>query len=686
MRHIKWMGALLLTVIWHGQMNAVSGARVEGSTFDNRLLPQPAALRSMDGEFVVAPDFAVRFDGPSDVRLQSAVGRLMAALHDKAGVGLPSSTASNPANAALTIKVHSAGSAIPTAEDDESYHLRVATNGITLEAPTDYGAIHGLETLLQLVQPSQSRFVLPAVEIDDSPRFRWRGLLVDCSRHFEPVAEIKRTLDAMEIVKLNVFHWHLTDDEGVRVESKVFPKLTQIGSDGLFYTQQEIRDIVAYANDRGIRVVPEFEMPGHSTAWLLAYPELSSGNAPTGIRRQFGIAPYAMDPTRDETYQFIDRFLAEMVTLFPDAYVHIGGDETSAPDWKTSPRIQAFMHAHDLKDSAALQAYFNQRILKILTRLNRHMIGWDEIFNPALPRDVLIQTWRGEASIATSSAEGYQGILSAGYYLDGMQSAETHYLVDPAPSQAALTAKQRSLILGGEVAMWGEFVNPETLDSRIWPRAAAIAERLWSPESVRDIDDMYRRLDAVSVQLEGLGLQHVTHQDVALRTLVGTEDVSDLRTFASVLEPDSFAMRFGRNQASQLDPLNHLSDAVRPDPPARREFDRLTKAYLKAPQHSSAEQHALEAYFRALAGCSAAVKRQASTAPGLQEIQTRAGQLPELARIGLESVDALAAGTVMSAEWHTHATALIAEAEKSSGNVHFVFLGPLKALVLAAKS
>ena len=685
MTYIKWMGALLLTVIWHGQTNAVYGARLEGSPFDNRLLPQPATLRTMDGEFVVAPDFAVRIDGPSDLRLQSAVDRLVARLHEKAGLDVRTSTVPNPANAALTIKVHSTGSAIPTAEEDESYHLRVATGGITLEAPTDYGAIHGLQTLLQLVQPSQGRFVLPGVEIDDSPRFRWRGLLVDCSRHFEPVAEIKRTLDAMEAVKLNVFHWHLTDDQGFRVESKAFPKLTQVGSDGLFYTQQEIREIVAYANDRGIRVVPEFEMPGHSTAWLVAYPELSSGNAPTEIRHQFGIAPYAMDPTREETYELIDRFLAEMVKLFPDAYVHIGGDETTAPDWKTSTRILAFMHDHDLKDSGALQAYFNQRILKIVTRLNRHMIGWDEIFNPALPKDVVIQTWRGEASMATSSAEGYQGILSAGYYLDGMQSAETHYLVDPAPSQATLTSKQRSLILGGEVAMWGEFVNSQTLDSRIWPRAGAIAERLWSPESVRDIDDMYRRLDAVSVQLEGLGLQHVTHRDVALRALVGTEDISDLRTFASVLEPDSFHLRFGRNQAAQPDPLNHLSDAVRPDPPARHEFDRLAKAYLKAPQHSSAEQNGLEAYFRTLADCAAAVKRQTSTTPGLQEIQTRAGQLPELARIGLESVDALASGTARSAGWHTQALALIAEAEKSSGNVHFVFLGPLKALVMAAK-
>ena len=420
---------------------------------------------------------------------------------------------------------------------------------------------------------------------------------------------------------------------------------------------------------------------------LLARPDVDAVYIPlpTGIRREFGVSSYAMDPTREETYNFLDRFLTEMVTLFPDAYVHIGGDETTAPDWKSSPRIQAFMHDHNLKDSGALQAYFNQRILKILTRLNRHMIGWDEIFNPALPKDVVIQTWRGEASMATSSAEGYQGILSAGYYLDGMQSAEKHYLVDPAPSAALLTPKQRSLVLGGEVAMWAEFVNPQTLDSRIWPRAAAIAERFWSPESARDVDDMYRRLDAVSVQLEGLGVQHLTHEDEALRALVGTEDVGDLKTFASVLEPEAFGRRSGRNLATQLDALNHLSDAVRPDPPARHQFDRLVKVYLQQAQHSSAEQHLLEAHFRALADCAQAVARQVNAAPGLQEVQTRAAQLPDLAKLGLEALDALAAGKEKSPEWHTHALVLIAEAEKPSANVHFVFLGPLKALVMAVQ-
>ena len=660
-------------------------AQGDAYQFDNRLLPEPSSLKATGAEFKLTGDFSVRLDESADARLRSAANRAVGNLRVKAGFDRRQPAPQNSTNGELTIQVSAQGPTIQTADDDESYRLRVTSSGVNLQAATDVGAIRGLQTLIQLVQPAGGSFVLPGLEINDSPRFRWRGLLVDCSRHFEPVPEIKRTLDAMEAVKLNVFHWHLTDDQGFRVESKVFPKLTAIGSDGLFYTQQDVRDIIAYASERGIRVVPEFEMPGHSTAWLLAYPELSSGDAPTGIRREFGISSYAVDPTREETYQFIDRFLSEMVTLFPDAYVHIGGDETTAPDWKTNPRILAFMKAHSLKDSDALQAYFNQRILKFLTRLHRHMIGWDEVFNPALPKDVIIQTWRGEASMATSSGEGYQGILSAGYYLDGMQSAEQHYLVDPAPLQAALTPQQRGLVLGGEVAMWGEFVNEQTLDSRIWPRAAAVAERFWSPESVRNIDDMYRRLDAVSVQLEGLGVRHITHQETALRALVGTEDTGALKAFASVLEPAAFHERFGRNHASQLDALDHLSDAVRPDPPARHEFDRLVKVFLQSPKASKAEQRALEARFRALSECVPEVLHQISSAPGLEEARTRAQQLPDLAALALEAIDALATDSAKSSEWHTKAMALLADAEKPAANVHFVFVGPLKKLVTAVR-
>ena len=612
--------------------------------FVNNLMPQPAALTVEKGQLPLTSAFVYGITNFTDDRLEFAARSAMLQIRQKTGLEISPVKAIQGGAATLSIAVQGAGSAVQSVDENESYTLTVNASGARVDAATVVGAMHGLQTLVQLVQSSGSQYVLPAVTIHDAPRFPWRGLMIDCGRHFEPVPVIKRTLDGMAAVKLNVFHWHLTDDQGFRIESKVFPKLTGTGSDGLFYTQQDALDVIAYARARGIRVVPEFEMPGHSTAWLVAYPELASVRAPTGIRREFGISDYALDPTREETYRFIERFLGEMVTIFPDTYLHIGGDETVSPDWKTDARIQSFMQAHQLKDSDALQAYFNQRILKILTGLHRHMIGWDEIFNPALPKDVVVQSWRGGESLTKGAEQGYQGILSAGYYLDGMQPAGKHYLVDPAPAHGALTPDQRKLILGGEVAMWSEQLHEPTIDSRIWPRTAAIAERFWSPESVWDVDDMYRRLDKVSVQLEGLGLHHLSQEDASLRELAGTENIEQLRQFASVLEPVSFSERYQQQHTSQLTILNRFVDAVRPDPPSKHEIDLLTRRLLASPRNDGEARQELTTRFEAMNRCVPAVEIQIAKSPRLEDVQTRAEQLSPLAQAGLDAVQYLSSG------------------------------------------
>jgi len=496
---------------------------------------------------------------------------------------------------------------------------------------------------------------------------------------------LKRTIDGMAAVKLNVFHWHLTEDQGFRIESKLYPRLTAIGSDGLYYTQQDARDLVAYARARGIRVVPEFEMPGHSTAWQFAYPKLASGNPPTSIRREFGIAPFAMDPTREETYQFIARFLGEMATLFPDPYMHIGGDETPAPDWKTNPRILAFMRVHHLKDSAALQAYFNTRVLKILTRLHKHMVGWDEILNPALPKDVVIQSWRGEASLAKGAEDGYQGVLSAPYYLDAMKPAGVHYLADPLPSSSPLTPEERKLVLGGEVCMWAEQLNERTIDSRVWPRTAAIAERFWSPENIRDVDDMYRRLHIVSIQLESLGLHHLTHEDASLRDLAGTQNIDQLRIFASAFEPVSFGERYHQQKTSQYTVLDRFVDAVRPDPPSRYKIAHLTENFLKSPQSDTADQAALSNWFESVANSVPPVQKQMQQSPRLAEVRMRADQLPELSKTATDAIGFLSSGAKAPAGWKASRLAQIEAAKKPAGIVRFTFLDPLTSLVNAVQ-
>jgi hexosaminidase len=341
------------------------------------------------------------------------------------------------------------------------------------------------------------------------------------------------------------------------------------------------------------------------------------------------------------------------------------------------------MRAHHLKDSAALQAYFNTRILKILTSLHKHMVGWDEILNPALPKDVVIQSWRGEASLAQGAVEGYQGILSAPYYLDGMKPASTHYLADPLPSGSSLTQEQRKLVLGGEICMWGEQLNEHTIDSRVWPRTAAIAERFWSPENITDVDDMYRRLTVVSVQLEGLGLHHLSQEDASLRSLAGSQNIDQLRIFASAFEPVSFGERYHQQKTSQLTVLNRFVDAVRPDPPSRYEIDHLTRSFLKAPQTDTADGDALSHWFESVANSVPAVEAQMLQSPRLAEMRTRAQQLPDLAKAGLEAIHFLSSGTKAPTGWKANRLAQIEAARKPSAIVRFTFIDPLSSLVNA---
>jgi hexosaminidase len=649
--------------------------------FQNHLMPQPAEISVGSGALTLDSTFTVETPGVSDVRLTNAIDRAVRRIEMVAGLrhagrGVAGTTK-------LVVKVDHPDIPVQSIEEDESYSLSVTPLGAEIDAPTEVGAMHALETLVQLVQSGGRGYMIPAITIHDTPRFRWRGLMIDCGRHFEPVEVIERTLDGMAAVKLNVFHWHLTEDQGFRIQSHTYPKLTAKGSDGLFYTQMEAKEIVAYARARGIRVVPEFEMPGHSVAWLIAYPELASGSTPEEIRREFGVSKYAIDPTRDATYTFIDRFLSEMSTIFPDAYVHIGGDETPAPDWKTNPRILAFMKAHNLKDNEALQAYFNTRVLRILTRLHKHMMGWDEVLTPGLPKDVVVQSWRGQASLFKGAKLGYKGVLSAPYYLDGMRPAGVHYLADPLPSSSDLTPDERKLILGGEVCMWGEHVYARTIDSRIWPRTAAIAERFWSPENVRDVDDMYRRLIPTSVELETLGLTHLQSEDAGLRGLTGTEELDALRTFASALEPVSFSDRSHTQHTDQLTPLDSFVDAVRPDPPSRQWFELTVKRLLADPKGDTADRSALAAWFKNLSDAVPGVRQQMLTSPRLAEVSARADQLVQLTAMGQQTLEYLASGQDAPAGWKAKQIGALDEIKKPSALVRFTFLPAMSDLVNA---
>src|SRR5216110_2298366 len=376
------------------------------------LIPMPANIKIGAGQLVVDPSFSVAISGRKEPRLQRTVEIFLDHLRRQTGMLPLDMKISDSSTGALLIHADSRSKEVQELGEEESYRLEITSSGAKLNAPTTLGVMRGLQTFLQLVETTPAGFAAPAVNIDDKPRFPWRGLMIDAGRHFMPLDVIKRNLDGMAAVKLNVFHWHLSENQGFRVESKKFPKLHEMGSDGLYYTQGEVRDVIAYARDRGISVTPEFDMPGHSTSWFVGYPELASAPGPYSVERKWGVFDPAMDPTRESTYKFLDEFIGEMAKLFPDQFFHIGGDEVNGKQWDANPKIQQFRKSHNLKSNEELQSVFSQRVQKIVSKHGKTAVGWDEIFVPGVSKDILIHSWRGPQSLAAAAQQGYHGILS----------------------------------------------------------------------------------------------------------------------------------------------------------------------------------------------------------------------------------------------------------------------------------
>ena len=647
------------------------------------LMPVPASVRILGGRMKVEQTFSVAFQGHTDARLAAGVERALRRLERRTGLEFSRAPAEAPAAANLVLQTGGPGKAVAALDEDESYALEVSERQAFIDAPTVVGILRGLETFLQLLSADASGYYIPEARIRDRPRFPWRGLLLDAGRHFEPVEVIKRNLDGMAAVKLNVLHWHLTEDQGFRVESKVFPELQQQGSDGLFYTQDEVRDVIAYARDRGIRVVPEFDVPGHSTSWFAGHPELASAPGPYRPERRFGVFDAAMDPTREETYRFLDRFLGEMAALFPDAYLHVGGDEVTGKHWRLNPQIQAFMAKNNLADKHALQAYFNRRLSQIVRKHGKRMVGWDEIMHPDIPRDTVIQSWRGPKSLAEGARQGFSGILSNGYYLDYLLPAGEHYLNDPLPEGSGLSEAEAARVLGGEACMWGEYVGPENLDARVWPRLAAIAERLWSPHEVRDVEDMYRRLAAVSVQLEEVGLTHRTAPGKMLRRLAGGEDGAPLETLAGALAPRLFTREKVR-PITQQTPLTRLVDAAVPDAAPAREFSRAVGALLDDAPRFRAGRERVRGLLEQWRAVYPSVRVTAERSPAARDAEPLAKDLSELSAAGLEALEYLSDGLPPSAAWREERLSLFERIPQNRAEVELAVVPAVKLLLVAA--
>jgi len=679
---LSGFGIIVFWLVSHPAMTAAQQPALN-------LMPVPANVQAGSGSLRVDSSFSVALSGYGEARLDRAVERFLRQLAHQTALPLSMKITKGP-KASLVIQTEHASKEVQEVGEDESYVLEVSASGAKLTAPTPLGAMHGLQTFLQLVDVSPDGFAAPFVTVQDKPRFPWRGLMIDSARHFIPLEVIKRNLDGMEAVKMNVFHWHLSENQGFRVESKKFPKLHEWGSDGLYYTQDEIRDLIAYARDRGIRVVPEFDMPGHSTAWFVGHPELASGKGPYEVERRWGIFDPAMDPTNEKVYKLLDELIGEMAKTFPDRFFHIGGDEVNGKEWDANPKIQAYMKAHGIRNNDALQAYFSGRVQKLVVKHGKAVVGWDEVLVPGVPKDIVIQSWRGQASLALAAKQGYRGILSNGYYLDLGWPAARHYAVDPMSGDAAsLTPEEKQRILGGESCMWAEYVNPENVDSRIWPRNAAIAERFWSPQVVRDPASMYARLDFISARLEWLGLTHKTYYRQMLQRIAGSsspEEFAALRTLTDVVEPvkDYTREKTAPAEPTSATPMNRVVDAVPLESDAGRHFAELVDQYLAASCRDAAAELRLRAQLTVWRDNDAKLQPLVQRSFLVKEVAASSQDLSALGAAGLAALDTIAKGQPAADSWKAQQLAVIEQAKKPKAQLLLIPAPAVQKLVEAA--
>ncbi|MCW5964532.1 MAG: family 20 glycosylhydrolase [Bryobacterales bacterium] len=551
-----------------------------------RLLPQPREWSASGGFLRIHNGFRTFHQGPVDPYVDQLLQRFADRLSLQSGIRFLAPRATHEHTALLRVETTETTPAYPDYGVDESYRLEVNTSQVVLRAAHGYGLGPGLETLLQLLETRSEGQGFPAIHVEDAPRFGWRGLQLDPVRHFQPVPLVKRQIDAMASVKLNVLHILFSNDQAFRIESKRYPKLHELGSEGQFYTQEEMRDLVEYARLRGIRVIPDFGVPTHIASWLVGYPELGSRPGPYTLIRSFGIFHPTFDPTRDETYEFLGNLFAEMATIFPDKYMHIGGDELTGKPWRENARIQRFMGSQGLRSIDDLQVYFTKRLLPLVEKNGKRAIGWDEILHPDLPPTILVQSWRGQQALADSVRRGNAGILSAGYYLDLMYPAGTHYSVDPRGGPAAeLSASESARIYGGEACSWSEFISAENLELKLWPRLAAIAERLWSPAETQDVTSLYRRLTEVLDRLVWLGVDPKQVQERMLRrTLPAGTPLEPVRQWLVMFEPVKQYLRADSGDYTVFRPLNRMVDLLWPESLEAREF-RLGVAEATRSRH-----------------------------------------------------------------------------------------------------
>lgn len=501
------------------------------------VIPLPASVSPGAGGWTPRDTILVALGDPANAELRQ-LGQIAAELAGTA-LGRPASVSTSmPGAGGITIRLTPSNNA----GIRESYELRVDPTGVSITAPTGAGIFYGLQTLRQLIDASGPGTAIASVTITDAPRFSYRGLHLDVGRHFFSPDFVKRYIDLMSRYKLNTFHWHLTEDQGWRIDIAKYPQLTSVGGcrretmvekrftpyvgDGVrycgSYTQAEIRDVVAYAAARYVTVIPEIEMPGHSKAALAAYPELACTPGPFDVRTTWGVDDDVFCPS-ERTFAFIDDVLAEVTALFPSRYIHIGGDETPKRRWKESALAQDVMRREGLKDENALQSYFIRRVEQMLIKRGRRLIGWDEILEGGLAPEATVMSWRGSSGGIAAAREGHDVIMSPNshLYFDAYQGApafeplaiggllplERVYAFEPIPD--SLTAEQSRHILGAQANVWTEYLKtPAAVEYMAYPRALALAEVTWSPKASRNWNSFTTRLPFALRSLDRLGVNY----------------------------------------------------------------------------------------------------------------------------------------------------------------------------------
>ncbi|ENM5902917.1 family 20 glycosylhydrolase [Vibrio mimicus] len=793
------MNKATLALLISGMMMAPTSMAMAPNT-DLVLMPYPQSVTLQEGKVALDQNFSIFIKGYDSPRVAFNAKRTMERLYRQTGLPMLNWQAKSEKEATLVIDIANApSSAIQNIDSDESYRLTIANGQIQLSAPESYGAFHGLETFLQLVTTDATGYFVPAVSIVDKPRFKWRGVSYDTARHFIELPVILRQLDAMASAKMNVFHWHIWDDQGIRIQLENYPRLWQVTADGDYYSKDDIRKVVAYARNLGIRVIPEISLPGHASAVAHAYPQLMSGLGEQSYPQQrgWGVFEPLMDPTNPELYTMLASVFDEVVELFPDEYFHIGGDEPNYQQWRDNPKIQAFIKQHQLDGERGLQSYLNTQVEKMLNERGKKITGWDEIWHKDLPKSIVIQSWQGHDSIGRAAKEGFQGLLSTGYYLDQPQPTSYHYRNDPMPKgitvddqlhqgekfvtydwvkprnkggprkgnltiiegqdgkvraftdyngksreevyvleyvpgvkfrghfdnfmsytefnyqfsgdqlkegsyqrignvrwpttgtlvassdsiantipepnggyPAQLSKEQEPLILGGEITIWGENLDSMTIEQRLWPRSYAIAERLWSSETLTDEASMYRRMRALDGWSEiSLGLRHNADARVMMQRLANGADVAPLLMLAQYVEPAQYYARHWEKWIStpnkgdlynQYERLNRFADALPVESYATYEMEtwvaNLTLAAGDADQQSLqqlANQYQMAKF--------AAQQSRAIFAANVASVNSVsiADATVEVADLGLLLVDMLARGERITAEQRAQYQAIL---------------------------